>query len=112
MWPATKQVRQIPLLQNHPDGSVKNMLYQVINDTTASAVIKLQYGCILLYDKSDLLQFGRWDIHQLVLDQIKVVEDIYEPAAKEYTSMVATIIKKRMCNGAMGNSYVLIVDKD
>lgn len=88
------------------------MLYWVFDETTASAVIKLQDGCIRLYDKRDLFQFGRWDIHHLNLHQIKVAEDIFEPAAKEYTSMVADIINKRMWNGAMGKSDVLLVDKD
>ena len=72
------------------------------DETTASAVIKLQEGCIRLYDKKDLFQFGRWDIHHLSLHQINVVEDIFEPAAKEYTSMVVDIVRKGIWNGAMG----------
>ena len=112
MWPATSHVKQIPVLQNYPDGSMKSMLYWVFDETIASTVIKPQDGCIQLYDKRDLFQFGRWDIHQLSLHQIKVAEDIFEPDAKEYTSMVADIIKKRMQNGAMGRSDVILVDKD
>lgn len=84
----------------------------MFDETTAFAVIKLEKGCIRLYDKRDLLQFGKWDIHQLSHHQIKVVEDLFEPAAKEFTAMVVEIIDKRMWNGAMGKSDVLVVDKD
>ena len=112
MWPATDQVKQIPILQNHLDGSLQPMLYWVFDETTASAVIKIENGCIRLYDKKDLLQFGKQDIHQLNLHQIKVAEDIFEPELKEYMSMVADIINKKMWNGAIGKSDVLLVDKD
>ncbi|KAL7605456.1 hypothetical protein Lser_V15G19703 [Lactuca serriola] len=85
---------------------------QVFEETTASVVIKLEQGCIRLYDKRDLLQFGKWDIHQLSIHQIMVAEDIFDPAAKEYTTVVADIIQKEMWYGAMGTSDVLVVDKD
>ena len=112
MWPATDQVKQIPILQNHPDGSLRTMQYWVFDETTASAVIKLEKGCIRLYEKRHLLQFGKWDIHQLSHHQIKVAEDIFEPAAKEYATMVIDIINKRKWNGAMGKPNVIVVDKD
>ena len=51
-------------------------------------------------------------VHQLSHHEIKVAEDIFEPAAKEYTAMVIDIINKRMWNGAMGKSDVMVVDKD
>ena len=111
-WLATSQVKQIHGLQNYPDGSLSSMLYWVFDETTASAVIKLKDGCIRLYGKRDLFQFGKRDIHQLNLHHIKVAEDIFEPAAKECTSMVTDIINKRVWNGAMGKSYVLLFNKD
>ena len=55
---------------------------------------------------------GGGDIHHLSLHQIIVVEEIFEQATKEYTSMVAEIINKRMWNGAMGKADVMVVDKD
>ena len=51
-------------------------------------------------------------VHQLSHHEIKVAEDIFEPAAKEYTTMVIDIINKRMWNGAIGKSDVMVVDKD
>ncbi|XP_052622608.1 zinc finger BED domain-containing protein RICESLEEPER 2-like [Lactuca sativa] len=78
------------------------MEYWVFDESTAAVVIKLKHGCIFLYDKRDLLQFGRRDIHELSIHQIKVAEDICEPTAKDYTSMVALIIEKEIWNGAMG----------
>ena len=112
MWPATNQVKQFPMLQDYPDGSLSSMLYWVFDETTTSAVIKLKEGCNRLYDRRDLFQFRRWDIHHLSHYQIRVAEEIFESAAKEYTSMVAEIINKQMWNGAMGLDDVMIVDKD
>ena len=68
--PPTNQVRQIPVLQNFCDGSLANMLYWVYDETTATAIIKFQDGCFLLFDKRDQLQFGKWDIHHLEQHQI------------------------------------------
>ena len=112
MWPATAQVKHIPVPQNCPDGSLHSMLYWVYDETSDAAVIKLKEDCIRLYDKRDLLKFGERDIHQLASCQIVVADELFEPAAKEYTRMVATIIDKRIWNGAMGRSDVLVVDKD
>lgn len=50
-------------------------------------------------------------IHYLSHYQIQVAEEISESAVKEYTAMVAEIIK-RMWNGAMGLEDVMIVNKD
>ena len=52
------------------------MVYWVFDETTTYAVIKLEKGCIRLYDKIHLLQFEKWDIHQLSHHHIMVVEDI------------------------------------
>ena len=112
MWLATAQVKHIPVPQNCPDGSLHSMLYWVHDETSDVAVIKLKEDCIRLYDKRDILQFGERDIHQLAKQQIIVADELFEPAAKEYTRMVATIIEKRIWNGAMGRSDVLVVDKD
>ena len=112
MWPATNQVKQIPVLQSYPGGSLSSMEYWVFDETTTSVVIKLKNGCIRLYDRRDLFQFRRWDIHHLSLHQIIVAKEIFEQAAKEYMSMVAEIINKRMWNGAIGQAYVMVVDKD
>ena len=112
MWPATNQVKQIPVLQSYPDGSLSSMLYWVFDETTTSIVIKLKEGCIHLYDRRDLFQFRKWDIHHLSNFQIQVAKEIFESAAKEYTAMVAEIINKRMRNGAMGLDDIMIVDKD
>ena len=67
MWPATNQVKQILVLQSYPDGSLSSMEYWVFDETTTSVVIKLKNGCIRLYDRRDLFQFRRWDIHHLSL---------------------------------------------
>ena len=100
------------MLQSYPDGSLSSMEYWVFDETTASAVMKLKNGCIRLYDRRDLFQFRKWDIHHLSTYQIKVPEDIFEQAAKEYTPMVAEIINKCMWNGAMGQADVMVVDRD
>ena len=110
MWPATAQVKHIPVLQNYLDDSLASMLYWVYDESSDVAVIKLKEDCICLYDKRDLLQFGKRDIHHLAAHQIVVAEDIFVPTEKEYTSMVAAIIEKKMWNGAMGKSDVLVVD--
>ena len=96
MWPATNQVKHIPMLQDYPDGSLSSMLYWVFDETTTSVVIKLKEGCICLYDRRDFFQFRKWDIHHLRHFQIQVAEEIFESAAKQYTTMVAEIINKRM----------------
>ena len=96
MWPAIKQVKQFPVLQGFSDGSLSSLECWVFDETTSGAVIKLKNGCIRLYDRRDLLQFRKWDIHYLSNFQIKVVEDIYEEGAKVYTTMVAEILNKSM----------------
>ena len=111
MWPATKQVKQFPVLQGFQDGSLSSLECWVYDENTSGAVIKLKNGCIRLYDRRDLLQFRKWDIHYLSNFQIKVVEDIYEEGAKVYTTMVAEILSKRMWNGAIGQMDVMIVNK-
>lgn len=112
MWPPTNQVRQIPVLQNFRDKSLENMLYWIYDETTATAIIKLPNGSFRLDNKNDLLQFGKWDIHHLSLHQIKVAEEIFEHAAKEYTSMVAKIIQKGMWSGSMEGTDVMLFDED
>ena len=81
------------------------MLYWVYDETTATAIIKFQDGCFLLFDKRDLLQFRKWDIHHLERHQIKLAKEIFESATKEYTSMVVEIITKEMWSGAMGGGF-------
>ena len=88
------------------------MLYLIFDETIDTAIIKLPNGSFCLYDKNDLLQFGKWDIYHLSLHQIKVAEDIFEHAAKEYTLMVAEIIQKGMWSGSMEGTDVMLVDKD
>ena len=112
LWPATAQVKHILVPQNCPDGSLHSMLYWVYDETSDAVVFKLKEDCIRLYDKRDLLMFGERDIHHLARCQIVVFDELFEPAAKEYTRMVATIIDKMIWNGAMGRSNVLVVDKD
>lgn len=111
MWPATKQMSQVPVLQNFQDRSLEKMLNWVYDEKTATTVINFQNGSFRLFDKNDLLQFGRWDIHHLSL-LIQVAEEIFECAAKEYTSKVAEIIEKEIWSGAMDGKDVVIVDKD
>ena len=65
MWPATKQVKHIPMLQSYRDGSLGSMEYWVFDESIASAVIKLTNKCIRLYDRRDLLQFRKWEIHHV-----------------------------------------------
>nr|KAJ0190498.1 hypothetical protein LSAT_V11C800415160 [Lactuca sativa] len=67
-----------------------------------SAVIRFPEGVFRIYDKKDLLQFGKWDIHYLAQHKIQVAEDIFEAAAKEYTSMTAEIIENEMWLRSMG----------
>lgn len=111
MWPPTNQVRRIPIVQNFRDGLIRSMLYWVYDETIASAIIKIPECVFRLYDKQDLLQFGKWDIHYLAQHQIQVAEDIFETTAKEYTSMIIVIIEKHMWLGSMGRSDVLIIEK-
>ena len=99
------------MLKNYQDGSLGSMECWVYDENTCGAVIKLKNGCIRLYDRRDLLQFRKWDIHYLSNFQIKVVEDIYEQGAKAYTRMVAEILSKKMWNGAMGQMDVMLVKK-
>ena len=83
----------------------------VFDEITSAAVIKLKDRCIHLYDCRDLLQFQKWDIHHLSNFQILVAEDIFEDAAKVYTTMVAEILYKRMWNGAMAQAGIMVVNK-
>lgn len=105
-------MKQIPIVQNCHDRSLRNMQYWVYDEATATAVIKFPDGVFGLVDKKDLLQFGELDIHTLAQLQIKFIDEILEVMAKEFTRMVAEIIEKKMWLEAMGRSDVLIVEKD
>ena len=88
------------------------MLYWVYDEATTSVVIKFKDGVFHMVDKRDLLQFGEKDIHTLATHQIICDQEILEPAAKEFTGMIAEIIDKGIWLGTMGRSDVLVVEKD
>ncbi|CAI9264703.1 unnamed protein product [Lactuca saligna] len=112
MWHPTKQMKKIPIIKNFCDGSLCNMQYWVYDDATTTAIIKFKDGVFHLVDKKYLLQFGERDIHNLAAHQILCNQEIIKVAAKEFTSMIAKIIEKKMWLGAMGRSDVLVIEKD
>ena len=59
-----------------------------------------------------MLQLGERDIDTLDHRQILCHEEIFDAAAKEFTSMIVEIIEKKMWLGEMGRSDVLVVEKD
>lgn len=112
MWPPTKQMKEIPIIQHFRDGSLQDMEYWVFDEATATAVIKFPTGVFRVVTAKDLIQFGERDIHTLARHKIVVKNEILEVAAKEFTSMIVEIINKKMWLGAMGRSDVLIIEKD
>ncbi|CAI9299779.1 unnamed protein product [Lactuca saligna] len=94
-----------------PDDYMQNKEYWVFNEATATIVIKISAGIILLLEAKDLLQFGERDICTLARHQLVVNDEILEMATKEFTGMVSEIINKRMWAGALESSDVMIVDK-
>ena len=112
MWPPTKQLTKIPIIKTFCDGSLRNMLYWVYDEAMALIVIKFEKGSFRLIEKKDLLEFGKEDIHTLAGHQIICEQEVLEPAAKEFTSMISDIINKSMWLGTMGRSDVLVIEKD
>ena len=96
MWPPTKMMTQIPIVNHFCDGSLSNMKYWVFYEATASAVIKFPDGVFRINDIKDLLQFGERDIDTLAQHQIICKHEILEAAAKEFTRMIKEIIEKIM----------------
>ncbi|CAI9294021.1 unnamed protein product [Lactuca saligna] len=103
---------QIPIVQHFCDGSLHNMEYWVFDEATATAVIKFPNGVFRIVDRKDLLQFGERDIHTSAQHRIIYKTELVEPVVKEFTSMIAEIIKKKMCPGVMGRSDMLVIEKD
>lgn len=110
MWPPAKQIKQIHVIQQSSDDSLRNMEYWVFDEATTTAVIQLPNGALRLLEAKDLLQFSEHDIHTIVGHRIVVKDDILEATAKEFTGMVVETINKRMWTGALGDSDVLIID--
>ena len=72
MWPPTKQMKEIPIIQHFCDGSLQDMEYWVFDEATATTVIKFPAGVFLVVTAKDLLQFGECDINTLAQHQIVV----------------------------------------
>ena len=55
MWPPTKKMHQILIVQQFHDGSLDNMEFWVYDEAIATAVIKFPEGVFHLVEAKDLL---------------------------------------------------------
>ncbi|CAI9260723.1 unnamed protein product [Lactuca saligna] len=94
LWPATKQLKDIPIPQHFHEGYLDNMEFWAYDDETATASIKFKNKETLmrLICEKDLLKFRENDIRNLVLHQIICKKEVMEAVAKEFTGMLAPII--------------------
>ncbi|CAI9294424.1 unnamed protein product [Lactuca saligna] len=104
MWPPTNKAKRIPITQCVPNGSLNDLLYWVYDEATSIVVIKMKKDQIHLVDSKALLKFGEHEIHTLFKHQLVEENEMFEAAAKDFTSMIATIIDKRLWAGALANS--------
>ncbi|CAI9271207.1 unnamed protein product [Lactuca saligna] len=77
VWCPTDQMKQIPIVKNFCDGSLRKMEYWVYDVATTSVVIKFPDGVFHIVDKRDLLQFGERDIHTLAHHEILCHKEIF-----------------------------------
>ena len=110
MWPPTDKEKAIPMAKSLPDGSLRTIKLWVYDHISLSAVIRLEKGKILIKNPKDLVMFRERDIKLLSRCQIYVLNDLFEEAAKEYTSMIAYIIKNEFWAGALDGMDVHIVN--
>lgn len=108
MWPPTKQMKEIHIPQHLHEGHMDTMEFWAFDEATATIAIK---SVLLLEDAKDLLRFRERDIHTMGSHQIYSKTELLEPGAKEFTSMVVTIIEKRLWLGAMGKMDVKLFKK-
>lgn len=112
MWSPTKKLKVIPIVRHFHDGSLDNVQFWSFNETIATVVIKFPTGTHRLVTARDLLKLGERDIHTLSRHQIVCKKKLMESGAKEFTSMIAMIIDKKMWLGAMGKSEEMLIEKD
>ncbi|CAI9302871.1 unnamed protein product [Lactuca saligna] len=111
--PATKKQKEIPIPQHFHEGYLDDMKFWAYDDETTTATIKFknQEHVLRLISAKDLLRFRERDIRTLARHQIICRKDAMEAAAKEFTAMVATIIKGRLWMGSMGTSDMRLFEK-
>jgi len=78
------------------DGALRDFEFCVYDKDTSTMVIKLKKNQTRLVDPKDLLKFGKEDIYVLSRYQLIVEHVIFEAMLKTFTSMVATIIEKKI----------------
>ena len=83
----------------------------VYDEATASLVIKLKKNQYRIVDPKDLLNFGEHDIQTLSNFQIIVEIKLFEAIAKAFTSMLATIIYKKLWERAFDQADIHLVEK-
>ena len=111
MWPPTDKVKSVPISKPLSDGSLHIMQFWVYDEATSTVVIRMEKTQIRLIDLKDLLKFGEHDIKKLASKQIMTDNLIFEPAAKAFTLMGATIVDKRLWAGALEDADVHLVVK-
>ncbi|CAI9282276.1 unnamed protein product [Lactuca saligna] len=113
LWPATKQLKEIPIPQHFHEGYLDNMEFWAFDDENATAAIKFKdrEQVLRLISAKDLLKFRERDIRTLSRHQIICRKDVMEAAAKEFTGMVATIINGKLWMGSMGKSDLKLFKK-
>ncbi|CAI9300221.1 unnamed protein product [Lactuca saligna] len=106
LWPATKQLKEIPIPQHFHEGYLDNMEFWAYDDETATATIKWKNSetVLRLISAKYLLRFRERYIHTLARHQIICRREVMEAAAKEFTRMVATIINGKPWMASMGKS--------
>ena len=111
MWPPTTKAKKIPITQRLLDGLLNDLLFWVYDEATTTMVIKMKKDQIQLVDPRDLLKFVEHDIHMLSKHLLMVENEMFEAAAKDFTSMIATIINKKWWAGALDDSDMHIMEK-
>ncbi|KAM0014499.1 hypothetical protein Hdeb2414_s0035g00729401 [Helianthus debilis subsp. tardiflorus] len=90
MWLATKQTKTVPLLQELPDSSLKDLQFWMYDHVTSQVVIVCENAEYRIMDTKDLMCFGENDIKLLAQTQIRS-DPKYEVCAKSYTGAIALI---------------------
>ena len=112
MWPATDQLKSIPLPNALPAGTLDTLQGWVYDTETTEVVIQTAFRNFRMANPKDLFRFTKQDILKLSMEKLHVNNEIFEADAKEWTSMLLKIIDHGWYVGALYRTVKHLVIKE
>ena len=112
MWPATTQLKSIPLPDALPPGTLNTLKGWVYDIETTEVVIQTAFRNFRMANPKDLFRFSKQDIMKLSLKQLECDNDMFEADSKEWTSMLLRIIEHGWYAGVLYGTGKRLVIKE